>query len=111
MEYGLFMMEITDPHFGLRKSVDKRLRKGMAGLKRRLGWNPTTSDKKAAQAGIPASAELYRVAKASEMGHKRIEYLKTLGIIRRNIGVDEIDDLAFGRLFTLSQLLQWLKLG
>jgi len=52
---------------------------------------------------------LYPVAKDIPSSEKNIEILKQRGIIRNNIKVEDLEEILFGRLFTLGQFYQYCE--
>lgn len=117
-------MQITNPRYGYVKGINwllgkvkKKIENKVDEYQRLVGFSRETGNQNeptdwsviiydANKAAMKWSYSLYDVAKHSRKGYENIEYLKTCGILNPDIDTADIDNLFFGRLFSLAQLLK-----
>ncbi len=102
-------IETTDPRYGYLKGLNWLL----------FGKHKRKLERLNRFIGLPHKAEARRtescdrnvcyVVERSQRGRENMEYLKTCGILRSTIDIEEIDDRFFGRLFSLAELLKRVK--
>ena len=118
-------IEITSPLYGYVKGInwlfgkvkkkienqlDKFRRLGSFSRKSRTENEQTDWNAAIVNNTMNWSYSLHDVVKHSRKGHENIEYLKTCAILNPDIVAGEIDNLFFGRLFSLAQLLKRMRI-
>jgi len=121
-------MDITDPRYGYAKGIKWLYQKAKEKVRGRIGvlqrparlsykegGNDQGDDSSllkydATMSALNWSNSLHGIVKHSGKGRENIEHLKKCGILYSDITVDGIDNLFFGRLYSLAELLKKLEL-
>jgi len=101
-------IETTDHRYGYLKGLHWLLSRKVKGKLQRLNKLIGASHKPRVQTINCCRCNLYEVVKGSKNGRENVEYLRTCGILRPKIHIEEIDDVFFGRLFSLAELFKRL---
>ena len=118
-------IETTNPRYGYVKGINwlfgkvkKRIQHKTGEFKRLVGCSNKSSgelesndwsDKIVSKDVMNRTHSIYDLVRNSRRGHEQMEYLKLCGILKPDIPIKEIDNLFYGRLFTVAQLLQRIK--
>ena len=118
-------IETTNPRYGYLKGVNwlcgkvkKKIENKVDEIQRQVSFSrkpwtdnePADCSNKIVNKNVMNwSHSIYDVVKNSRKGHEDMGYLKSCGILKPDILVEEIDNLFFGRLFTLAKLLKRIR--